>query len=88
MVKTRLWPPSGEQAVTETPTLSYDQAGKVVLSSETDGASIAYRVKGENGWQLFSPSTKLRADALYEAIAHRIGNKKSATVELRLDVPR
>ena len=88
MVKTRLWPPSGEQAVTEAPTLSYDQAGKVVLSSETDGASIAYRVKGENGWQLFSPSTKLRADALYEAMAHRIGNKKSATVELRLDVPR
>ncbi len=88
MVKTRLWPPNGEQAVTEAPTLSYDQAGEVVLSSETDGASIAYRVKGEDDWQLFTPKTKLRADALYEAMAHRIGNKKSATVKLRLEEPR
>lgn len=82
MVRTRLWPPAGEQPKTADPILNYDESGHASISCETPGASIGYRVSGEKSWEILTPSSKLKSGLKLEAFAHRIGYVPSSTVEL------
>ena len=80
LVKEKLWPPAGEQPTTATPraTLAPGE-GKAVLTiaCETNGASIGYRRKGEHAWAVYVEPVQVDEDATYEAVAHRIGFKRS-----------
>ncbi len=77
MVRTRLWPPDGEQSKTAAPALGQDGQGDTHLFCDTPGASIGYRERGEKSWRVFTKKTQFTKDKKYEAIAHRIGYVQS-----------
>lgn len=72
-----LWPPSGEQPITEAPLVTV-KAGKVHLSSATEGASIAYRLSKDKQWLLYTQPFRARTGTTLESKAIRIGWKESS----------
>jgi hypothetical protein len=68
--------------------LTYNKDGEPSFSSKTPGASIGFRIRGNKEWELFTHPSALEAEVVYETIAHRIGHKKSAVVELSLSRTR
>jgi N-sulfoglucosamine sulfohydrolase len=86
MVRTRLWPGAGEQPRTAAPTLVTGPDGVLTLQCATDGASLGWRLPGQEGWRPWDtlPRAELAPGATLEAFAHRIGFKPSAAVTLRV----
>jgi len=79
-----MWP-GGRQPVTSAPSISVsgaDDSG-LILASETEGASIAWRRQGNaaGAWQLYTPGARLPADACIEARAVRYGYGASDIVK-------
>ena len=81
LVAEKLWPPDGVQPTTAEPkgTVALSEGGKATLTAacETDGASIGYRRKGEQGWAVYVEPVSVDAGATYELVAQRIGFKRS-----------
>ncbi len=80
-----LWPPDGVQPVTGTPGIQPDTTEfvdrlQVALSSETPGASIAYRFNDSERWLLYTGLIPITESTTLEATAIRIGYKPSAVV--------
>ncbi len=73
MVRTELWPPTGQQPTTEPVTLTPAHG----LACATPGASIGWRVTGAKVWWVYEPSTVLPEVPEIEVVAHRIGFKPS-----------
>ena len=80
----KLWPPNGEQPTTATPSVKVENK-VMTLSSETEGASIAYRFSDAENWQLYHQPVSLKKEKEVEVMAIRIGWKPSeyVTQELR-----
>lgn len=79
MVRTRLWPPAGEQPATATPQISRtrDEAGRdlLAITCGTKGASIGYRFGTEGPWRVYHDPIPWPGDAFasLQVTAHRIG---------------
>lgn len=80
MVRTQLWPPHGEQPLTEAPTLTNGRG----LRCATPGASIGWREPGEKSWRVYQPSTVLPRTGFIQVVAHRIGFKPSERQRVQL----
>ncbi len=79
--KERVWQmwPDGIQPVTKNPIVI--QEGKnIMLSCDTEGASIGYRLSKNKNWQVYHQPFDLSAGDTLEVIAHRIGFKPSEIV--------
>ena len=81
MLRERLLPPTGGPILTAVPCLGSDRLGNAWFTSDTPGASIGWRWKGEAGWRPFSEPFQLESGKTLQAIAHRIGFRPSAVVE-------
>lgn len=81
----RLWPLDGKQPVTATPQLEVlgteDDGVQVRLSSETEGASIAYRMDSTSNWSLYSGPIVVPANTKLNAKAIRIGFTESSELD-------
>ena len=87
MVKTRLWPPLGEQPKTSAPSLCYlgtAEERMPYLVCDTLGASIGYRAKGDNVWEIATSNSNFEQKKEYEAVAHRIGYKRSEVISFQV----
>ena len=79
----KLWQGRASQPQTSAPKVS--SAGELVtISSETSGASIAYKIIGEAeeeaSWQLFQEPIAVPPGAILKVLAHRIGYRESEIV--------
>ena len=84
VLRTRVWPPNGEQPTTAEPTFSFDSAsGLVTLSCDTPGASLGFRTSDSETWQFYMSPFAYEGEHL-EVVAHRIG-WKPCRVELSID---
>ena len=81
LVREVLWPPNGEQPRTVTP-IPVRKGETLTITCETEGASIGYRRRGEGPWQVYTAPVQVDPSAAYEIVAHRIGFKRSAIVEI------
>ena len=81
LVREKLWPPDGEQPRTATPVATMN-AGTLAIECETPGASIGYRKRGDASWSVYASPVPIDPSAAYEIVAHRIGFRRSPTVEL------
>jgi arylsulfatase A-like enzyme len=88
MVRTRLWPPDGRQPETEPPVLVTGEGAAPRLASATEGASIGYREPGRSRWRVWTPGSRLEPGRSYEAVAHRIGFRRSEVVTLEAPATR
>jgi hypothetical protein len=87
MVRTRLWPPLGEQPKTSAPSLYYPGTAEErmpYLTCDTLGASIGYRAKGDKVWKIATSSSSFEVKKEYEAVAHRIGYKRSKVISFQM----
>ncbi len=75
----QLWWKGKDQPVTQMPVVTKN--GKnLIVSSNTEGASIGYKTKKKNAWTVYTgPITLAPNDSLY-VVAHRIGYKPSEAV--------
>lgn len=69
-----MWP-EGVQPVTEPPVFDIIEA-QLQLSSETEGASIGYRIQGRSQWQLYGTPIDFSNETI-EAKAIRYGYQES-----------
>jgi arylsulfatase A-like enzyme len=76
--------PSGEVLQTNTPTISF-RGGQLVLDCTTEGASMGYRIDGDE-WNLYSKPVAVATGVEVEAKAIRYGWQESAS--LSISVPR
>lgn len=79
-----LWDHTETQPVTSTPMISYSDS-KVSISSETEGASIGYRIRSKetkpsHSWQIYSEAFEVSRNDTLEILAHRIGYVPSSPV--------
>jgi hypothetical protein len=84
MVREHLWPPSGEQPFTAAPHPTVVD-GVLTITCETLGASIGYRkIDPDNAtpWSVYTGPAELDTSAGYEVVAHRIGYRRSPTVQV------
>ncbi|GIZ09486.1 sulfatase [Flavobacterium sp. UMI-01] len=82
----KLWNGKENQPQTAKPIISYNQ-GKLVISCETAGASIGYKIKNKNGswpksWTIYQKPVTLAKGTELSVMAHRIGYKTSKPIEL------
>jgi len=89
-LKKRLWPPEGIQPVTADVQFSlsdslFQNRVEVALSSETEGASIAYALDSTAVWQLYSNPLTITSTSTLYAQAIRIGYKHSAISSIQLE---
>lgn len=81
----KLWQGKPSQPVTAQPELTVSRK-RIVASSVTQGAVIAYKVKKndkhETAWALYSGPLNIEHDAVVTFIAHKIGFKPSEPVSL------
>jgi len=49
----------------------------LTIACATDGASIGWRKRGEESWRVYTQPVNVAGDQAYEAVAHRIGFKRS-----------
>jgi len=76
----RFWP-GGEAPVTPAPVLERSAGGRVVVRSDTPGASLGYRIDG-GPWQLYVGPVPLATGSRLEARAVRYGWDASEVVAL------
>ena len=83
LVRTHLWPPDGVQPTTAAPALER-RADGLHLVSATEGASVGYRLPGEDRWRVArGPLPAELGDIELEVEAHRLGWRPArATVTL------
>jgi len=72
----KLWAPDGIQPTTENPKF-ISSSRQLIISCASDGASIAWRKKGDTIWQLYTKPLHLIRNTGIEAQAFRIGWKPS-----------
>ena len=78
--------PEREQPVTATP--SYEVIdGELILRSETEGASIGYKVYGfdesaPEQWKVYTRPLAISVDTRIEAVAHRLGYGQSGSIKI------
>lgn len=72
----KFWP-GGEQPTTNPPSIRKDAKGRILLSSETRGASIRYQAN-ESGWKLYTGPFKAAQGTRILARASRYGWSESA----------
>ena len=84
----KLWPPDGKQPTTASPgmTAKRTAAGRyqITLTCRSEGASIAYRLKKDGRWLLYSKPFDVDAKTAIFAKANRLGWKHSETVTFDL----
>jgi N-sulfoglucosamine sulfohydrolase len=76
LVREKLWPPNGEQPTTAAPR-ALIKDGVLTITCATEGASVGWRKRGEEAWRVYVDPVKVGGDQAYEAVAHRIGFKRS-----------
>jgi hypothetical protein len=64
--------PGGQQPTTASPTFNLDDVGNVVMTSNTNGASIGYRLNEAN-WLLYTHPILLESGEKLQAKAVRYG---------------
>ena len=80
VLRTRVWPPEGEQPKTATPRINVsatDDAAaphRVTITCETEGASVGYRLSEAGPWLIYSGPFNTNAEHV-EVQAQRIGWK-------------
>ncbi|MBX2821951.1 MAG: sulfatase-like hydrolase/transferase [Rhodothermaceae bacterium] len=89
-LKKRLWPPEGIQPVTADvqftlPDSLFQGQVEVTLSSDTEGASIAYALDSMAVWQLYSRPLTITSTSTLYAQAIRIGYKHSSVSSIQLE---
>ncbi len=78
--------PGREQPVTVAP--SYEvRDGELILRSETEGASIGYKMYGYNEstpekWEVYTRPLTIHVDTRIEAVAHRLGYAQSESIKI------
>ena len=90
LVRTRVYPPDGQQPTTATPVVKLDPAegGKrrLTVTCKTEGASIGFRLQKQSSgkerrpWTLYNGPVKVDASGAIEVVAHRIGFRPSPRV--------
>jgi arylsulfatase A-like enzyme len=77
MVRTRLWNGMDAKPWTALPRLTITESNGVrfaTVSCDTDGASLGWRWKGDDGWRVYDGRIRLpETAATIELLAHRIG---------------
>lgn len=85
LLKVMLWPPHGEQPITVEPTVRTSPAAgggvTVTLSTPTAGASIGYRLPGDQSWRVYHEPFILPKGQSFTALAHRIGYAPSGVIQ-------
>ena len=81
----KLWNGNTKQPLTASPTVLISD-GKAILSCETQGASIGYKIKNEDGtwpksWTVYQKPIDLKKESQLLMVAHRLGFKASKIVE-------
>ena len=89
-LKKKLWPPEGDQPVTDTVAFAFQdsvfaEAMKVELSSSTVGASIAYAIDSTASWQLYTGPLTISETSTVFAQAIRIGYQHSPVSSVRFE---
>ena len=84
-----LWPPDGIQPVTREPDIILENLEdpdklKVIISCDTDGASIGYMLNDTGRWLLYSGPLEVPGDTKISVQAIRIGYKPSPVVTREL----
>ena len=84
-----LWPPDGEQPVTREPDIILEYLDgsdnlEVIISCETEGASIGYMLNDKGTWLLYSGPIHVPGNTKISVQAIRIGYKPSAVIEREL----
>ncbi len=74
-----MWNGAKEAPTTAKPII-YRANGKVKIHCMTEGASIAYRKKGDKRWEVYTEPLP-QPTATYETVAMRIGYEKSENIE-------
>ncbi len=82
MVK-RWWGGDDEAPVTASPGIRRE-ASTVVLTSATPGASIGYKFKTKDHWNVYSAPVKIEGQDSLHVVAQRIGYRKSNIVSIPL----
>lgn len=78
LIREKLWPPDGIQPATSDPKATIAE-GMLTITCATEGASIGWRKRGGGErWRVYVEPVKVSGDQTYEAVAHRIGFKRSA----------
>ena len=79
LVQEKLWPPDGKQPATADPKVTVTD-GVLTITCATEGASIGWRKRGGDNasWRVYVEPVKVSGEQAYEAVAHRIGFKRSA----------
>ncbi|NNJ28021.1 hypothetical protein LzC2_41320 [Planctomycetes bacterium LzC2] len=75
-----LWP-NGEQPTTAKPRI-VEVDGTVAITCETEGASLGYKLPGDEAWRVYVKPFDAPADGPIRAKAHRIGWKPSKVTRL------
>lgn len=81
-LRERVWP-DGEQPQTESPTIRIDVSGRITLHSESEGASIAYRID-DRRWRLYARPFEAVPGSRITARAVRYGWQPSREEEATL----
>ena len=97
LVRSRVYPPNGQQPTTEAPTIKLDPVAKgrfmLTITCPTEGASIGYRLKytggtkpnrdeSQNPWTIYNGPLEMLTEDVIEVEAHRIGFKPSLRFEI------
>ena len=88
-LKKKLWPPNGTQPETASvqfilPDSAFSQRVDIELVSDTEGASIAYRIDTTSTWQLYTEPLRITTPTTLYAQAIRIGYKHSTVSSIEL----
>jgi arylsulfatase A-like enzyme len=94
LVRTRVYPPDGQQPTTAKPSIKLKPAGggksAITITCTTEGASIGFRIRitkrsadARLPWTIYNGPLLVDEKCTIEAIAHRIGFKPSPRVSVR-----
>jgi arylsulfatase A-like enzyme len=81
----KLWPPDGVQPISESPVFTIEEMEdtdkvKIILSSNTEGASIGYMLDSSHHWLVYHQPIEVGRNTTVSAQAHRIGYMPSEIV--------
>ncbi|MCP4257937.1 MAG: sulfatase [Planctomycetes bacterium] len=94
LVRTRVYPPDGQQPTTATPSVKLDpvdgRRSNLTITCKTKDASIGIRIRTTTRrsaearlpWNIYNSPLQVDANCTIEAIAHRIGFKPSPCVSV------
>ncbi|TWT43265.1 sulfatase family protein [Botrimarina hoheduenensis] len=76
VLRTRVWPPKGEQPTTAAPQVVIDpMTHRVEITCATPGASLGYRTRSDGSWMVYTVPFVWQTAPPLEFVAHRIGWK-------------